>query len=588
MSFEFTFYTNVLCLSGLLSVGAAYFSWQSRPEDGSVIFTATMLSYGGWAFGMVVALAASGTTVSWIGIVITFLSVAASTLCWLLFAIAYTGRRDWLTRPRLFALGAGYLGYAVALLTNPRHNLLFADLDLGADGAIVELERSFTLEHWTVLLVISLFVVFGSTLLYRQSFRSRNVYRKIGFLAGTGGMTLVAANTVDILGLVTMPTPTAAVLLNGFWATVSAATVYSVRVYNMLPIEKLLSKFSLGSETVVPLGRDFAIEYVDDGLIVLDRAGRIVDINSTIKEVFGRRIVGEPIFQIEALVEVLDGVTETSELGDIHNDVWINTPEEERFFSVTVTELQDGTSGIAGYAVLMQDITELKEREEELGLLTDTMSRFLRHNLRNEMNVVRGRMTMLEERVDPDDDESRQMVDQAIETMDKIVERSEKARYVEQIVENGEGVDRIDVGRKLGYLIETMQNEYPTVQFESDIESDVLAIGSRHIDTAIENLVENAIEHNDTDQKVVRIETSTSGDEVRVSISDNGPGISSQEIEVLERGTETDLQHGSGFGLWLVDWILERSNGDLTFDVDGSGTTVHVTLERATVTDGHS
>jgi len=41
-------------------------------------------------------------------------------------------------------------------------------------------------------------------------------------------------------------------------------------------------------------------------------------------------------------------------------------------------------------------------------------------------------------------------------------------------------------------------------------------------------------------------------DEVKLCIADDGPGIGADELDVFERGEETDLAHGSGLGLWLV------------------------------------
>jgi len=48
---------------------------------------------------------------------------------------------------------------------------------------------------------------------------------------------------------------------------------------------------------------------------------------------------------------------------------------------------------------------------------------------------------------------------------------------------------------------------------------------------------------------------------------------------VLERGRETDLNHGSGIGLWLVRWTATTLEGDLDFDTS-DGTTVTVRLPR--------
>jgi signal transduction histidine kinase len=64
---------------------------------------------------------------------------------------------------------------------------------------------------------------------------------------------------------------------------------------------------------------------------------------------------------------------------------------------------------------------------------------------------------------------------------------------------------------------------------------------------------------------------------VRLTVADDGPGIPKAEIEVIEEGQETPLEHASGLGLWLVQHVVEQSGGDVEFEVE-DGTRVHLTL----------
>jgi signal transduction histidine kinase len=67
-----------------------------------------------------------------------------------------------------------------------------------------------------------------------------------------------------------------------------------------------------------------------------------------------------------------------------------------------------------------------------------------------------------------------------------------------------------------------------------------------------------------------------------ITVTDDGPGIPADEIEVIQSGTQDKLNHGSGLGLWLINWVVDRSGGDLMFDINGmGGTTATVTLKRA-------
>jgi sensor histidine kinase regulating citrate/malate metabolism len=64
---------------------------------------------------------------------------------------------------------------------------------------------------------------------------------------------------------------------------------------------------------------------------------------------------------------------------------------------------------------------------------------------------------------------------------------------------------------------------------------------------------------------------------VAVSVADDGPGIEPTEYDVLKRGTETPLRHGSGIGLWIVKWGVDHLGGRISFDErDPRGTAVTV------------
>jgi len=52
---------------------------------------------------------------------------------------------------------------------------------------------------------------------------------------------------------------------------------------------------------------------------------------------------------------------------------------------------------------------------------------------------------------------------------------------------------------------------------------------------------------------------------------------------VLTEGEETDLEHSSGLGLWLVYWFVEQSDGRLSFaENDPRGTVARIDLQSAT------
>jgi PAS domain S-box-containing protein len=77
---------------------------------------------------------------------------------------------------------------------------------------------------------------------------------------------------------------------------------------------------------------------------------------------------------------------------------------------------------------------------------------------------------------------------------------------------------------------------------------------------------------------VITVTATTADGTVEISIADNGPGLPADEQEVLSKGVETSLIHGSGLGLWMVYWIVDTHDGTIETTVTPEGTTISVTL----------
>jgi K+-sensing histidine kinase KdpD len=103
--------------------------------------------------------------------------------------------------------------------------------------------------------------------------------------------------------------------------------------------------------------------------------------------------------------------------------------------------------------------------------------------------------------------------------------------------------------------------------------------------SVIENLLQNAVEHNDSDSPSISVSASVRPETVRLHIADNGPGVEDGMKEsIFEEAVTSETSGSVGFGLYFVRVMIDRYGGDVWFEdrEDGErGAVVVVELDRA-------
>jgi len=235
-----------------------------------------------------------------------------------------------------------------------------------------------------------------------------------------------------------------------------------------------------------------------------------------------------------------------------------------------------------GYRGGVIDITERKEYEDRLEARTEeleALNRVLRHDIANDMQVIRGFAEHLRENID---EPFRPQAGKIVTTTDHVLELTEEARtFVEAVTGYGKTeLAAIPLEEPLTYVIERQRDAYPQATISLDTEiPDVAVRANEMLSSVLRNLCNNAVKHNQRPNPTVEIAVERQGDAVEIRITDDGPGVPDDRKDaIFGKGEQSVDSEGTGIGLYLVNELVTSYDGEVWAEdrPDGNSGTVFV------------
>jgi len=333
-------------VSSILAVGA----WRDRSVPGAVPFGWLMMAAVGWCLLNIVWLTTADAAVASAVFGATRLTSGLIVGLWVVFAIVYTGREDWLTPVRLAALLGLPSLYAVLALTNPLHGLVMLDtVTLTQNGYTLFVTRTGGLYPAQMALsgalVATGYVLFGEFLL-----RSRNLYRKQTFSILTAGLLTAGTHGLFVLGATPHP---------GLDITPLTFAL------NGLLIGFALFRYDFVS--VAPLAGDLLVDELPDPILVLDDDDTVIDSNAAAAALFDDEdIVGAPLDDLEP------GLLEAIELDEV-----FATGDQLSYYDPRTSHIRDQYGSTRGRLVVLREVTGQQRRQERLEMLQSATQQFI-------------------------------------------------------------------------------------------------------------------------------------------------------------------------------------------------------------------
>jgi len=342
------------------------------------------------------------------------------------------------------------------------------------------------------------------------------------------------------------------------------------------------------------VARSMLVEKIGDLLVVLDRGGRMLDMNHAAAETLGVRPEAIRGRGVEELFAAWGGVL--PHLGDGPETV-SEVEHDGRCFELSVIPVERE----AGVVLLwLRDITRRKMAERDYRLAAadareansakDRYLAVMSHEIRNPLNSVLGFMRLLADtRLDA---EQREYIDHALDDGDNLLSLINEILDFSKIEAGGMRLTLapFDLREEVNNFCRGMglQSGARALAFTCHVAPDVpaLLIGDRsRILQILRNLIGNAIKFTGEGSVDVRVDCpekpgETPGCLVRIAVADTGIGIAPEELETLfqpfAQATPAigGRYGGSGLGLVIAKRFSELMGGTITVEsTPGRGST---------------
>jgi len=532
--------------SGLIALVVAIAALRRRPDSMAGPLVAMMVGVVTWAVPHAISLGFADLESVLLWQRLTYPGAAVAPVAYLVVALAYTGHDRWLSRRTYAALLIVPAMTVVVVWTAPYHDLFWRSPSIVEVTSVSVLVFDRGPWYWVTLTYLYGVSGVGVLLFATRALRSGPIYSKQAGLMFVGGVVPLVTNVVTVFVLpgpvIDLTTPALAVT----------------------GITFALALFYLDLLSVRPVARDQLVEELDDGVVVIGPDGRVRDFNQTAELLIEDIAIDTPVEEI-----LPDGT-----LPD-RGEIAVEIDGRERLFRTRSTTLSEEGGRSDGRIIHFNEVTDIVEREQRISVL----NRVLRHNIRNELNVAAGHLDVMSDRVS---DRDRENIETATKSVQRVITLAEKARNLERTLRQREADRAVSASEAVERVVADAREQFDdaVIEFEPpDDDAEIRVVEGSFFEMALAELLENGVVHNDREHPRVTVTVDPRQEAVNIRVADDGPGIPEAEWAALRTHGETDLEHMSGLGLWLVTWTVSLSGGDITFaENDPRGSVVTLSL----------
>jgi two-component system, sporulation sensor kinase E len=334
---------------------------------------------------------------------------------------------------------------------------------------------------------------------------------------------------------------------------------------------------------------------IQEGIIVTDSNGRITYVNEAACEIFGIDADNSIGKRLDERVRGLDWGSLSQSSGALSRDMEIFYPEN-RFINFYIVPLMIERLGDGerqpepvGHAMILRDITQTRRstqqtiESERLNALT-LLAAGVAHEIGNPLNSLHIHLQLIERKIRELKGEEKRELQESIDVarseisrLDSIVTQFLRAIRPSKPELHPENINAL-VEETLRFFAPEIKDRDIVVEEELRPDLPLIELDRGQMKQAFYNVIKNSFEAMKR-RGILRVRTDMDATHVLVSFTDNGGGISAENLSRIFEPYFTTKSSGSGLGLLIVRRIVREHGGEMAIESsEGRGLTLTLRL----------
>lgn len=542
----------------------ALYSLRYRKSPGVFIYFLLLLAFSFYSFGYAFELQCrdASSILFWLRVEYSGIAFIPSLL--IMLALHYTGRTKFL-RPGIIALLLAYGFVTLFIQFTNINDLFYQDYNLHFSWNLVFADFTPGSWYWVHQTMMNFMLLISTVLYFMHVGKTTGVNRIRAFIMLISCIVPYIIYLIYIIGYRPYNLD-----LNPFSFTL-VGFLFGIGVFRFQLLEYL------------PITLEHVFESMADGVVIIDNHGNLVSYNQAASRLYpplNQRMKGEP------LDIILKGLPPLSDLKDgYETEIEIRENESPAYYHTRVVAVKNDRKRSKGWTVIFTNVTErrlkenrLVQKEKVLKGLNVSKDKFLAiigHDLRNSFHLMINLSDMLISNIEKDNKEG------ALKKANIIYDTSVGTYHLlqnllEWALLQQKGMQLKKTSQNITALVNEEVQGVKTLYEQKELtishitEKPITALADREmIKTILRNLISNAIKYS-YPGGTIRITEFIKPDSFSVSISDDGTGMTTEELELLfgpegilsKKGTASE--DGTGLGLRLCQEFVQLHQGEIT------------------------